>query len=69
MMPGNLVAPFAMDLAPNRGGDIYYKTIQDELLIQWNKVKDFAGLGEFTFQASLNKNGTIYFHYENEWPC
>ena len=25
MMPGNLVAPFAMDLAPNRGGDIYYK--------------------------------------------
>ena len=64
MMPGNLVAPFAMDLAPNRGGDIYYKTSQDELLIQWNKVKDFAGLGEFTFQASLNKNGTIYFHYE-----
>ena len=42
MMPGNLVAPFAMDLAPNRGGDIYYKTSQDELLIQWNKVKDFA---------------------------
>ncbi|MDA8775481.1 S8 family serine peptidase [Opitutales bacterium] len=64
MMPGNLVSPFAMDLAPNRGGDIYYKTSQDELLIQWNKVKDFAGLGEFTFQASLNKNGTIYFHYE-----
>ena len=64
MMPGNLVAPFAMDLAPNRGGDIYYKASQDELLIQWNKVKDFAGLGEFTFQASLNKNGTIYFHYE-----
>ena len=64
MMPGNLVAPFAMDLTPNRGGDIYYKTSQDELLIQWNMVKDFAGLGEFTFQASLNKNGTIYFHYE-----
>jgi subtilisin family serine protease len=64
MMAGNLIAPFAMDLAPNRSGDIYYKTSQDEFLIQWNKVKDFAGLGEYTFQVSLNKNGTIYFHYE-----
>jgi len=64
MMSGNLVAPFAMDLSPNRGGDIYYKASQQECLIQWNKVKDFAGLGEYTFQVSLNKNGTIYFHYE-----
>ena len=64
MMPGNLVAPFAMDLSPNRGGDIYYQTSQDEVLVQWNQVKDFAGLGEYTFQVSLNKNGTIYFHYE-----
>ncbi|MDG0964229.1 MAG: S8 family serine peptidase, partial [Opitutales bacterium] len=64
MMPGNLIAPFAMDLSPNRGGDIYYKTSQDEVLVQWNQVKDFAGLGEYTFQVSLNKNGTIYFHYE-----
>ena len=36
----------------------------NELLVQWNRVKDFAGIGEYTFQASLNRNGVIYFHYE-----
>ena len=65
MMPGNLIAPFAMDLNPRRGGEIYVQAMENELLIQWNKVKDFAGMGEYTFQASLNQNGVVYFHYEN----
>ena len=64
MMPGNLIAPFAMDLNPLRGGEIYVQKFADEVIIQWNQVKDFAGIGEYTFQASLNRNGVIYFHYE-----
>ena len=64
MMPGNLIAPFAMDLDPSRGGDVYVQENSNELLVQWNRVKDFAGIGEYTFQASLNRNGVIYFHYE-----
>jgi subtilisin family serine protease len=64
MMPGNLVAPFAMDLDPSRGGEIYFKGTADEFIVQWNRVKDFAGIGEYTFQASLNRNGVFYFHYE-----
>ena len=64
MMPGNLVAPFAMDLDPSRGGEVYLRGTADEFIVQWNRVKDFAGIGEYTFQASLNRNGVIYFHYE-----
>ena len=64
MMPGNLIAPFAMDLNPLRGGEIYVEKFDDEVIIQWNQIKDFAGIGEYTFQASLNRNGVIYFHYE-----
>jgi subtilisin family serine protease len=65
MMPGNLIAPFSMDLNPKRGGEIYVQAMKNEFLIQWNKVKDFAGIGEYTFQASLNQNGVVYFHYQN----
>ena len=64
MMPGNLIAPFAMDLDPSRGGGVHVQENSNELLVQWNRVKDFAGIGEYTFQASLNRNGVIYFHYE-----
>lgn len=63
MMAGNLIAPFAMDLDPSRSGDVYVQGTADEMLVQWNRVKDFAGIGEYTFQASLNRNGVIYFHY------
>jgi subtilisin family serine protease/alpha-tubulin suppressor-like RCC1 family protein/uncharacterized membrane protein len=64
MMAGNLIAPFAMDLDPSRGGEVYVQQTANEFLVQWNRVKDFAGIGEYTFQASLNRNGVIYFHYE-----
>jgi hypothetical protein len=63
MMPTSLVSAFAKDLNPQRGGNIYYKTGQDELVVQYHKVKDFAGEGEYTFQIWLNRNGVIYFHY------
>jgi subtilisin family serine protease len=63
MMPTALVSAFAKDLNPSRGGNIYYKTGQDELVVQYDRVKDFAGEGEYTFQIWLNRNGVIYFHY------
>ena len=65
MMPSNLVAAFATDLNPGRGGDIYVSSENDQVIVQYTQVKDFAGLGEYTFQISLNRNGVIRFHYEN----
>ena len=63
MMPGNLIAPMAMDLNPATGGKIYVKKTGDRFTVQYDKVKDFAGLGEYTFQAVLQSNGVIFFHY------
>jgi|GEM_PF-445211 len=63
MMPGNLIAPMAMDLNPATGGKIYVKKTADRLTVQYDKVKDFAVLGEYTFQAVLQSNGVIFFHY------
>ncbi len=63
MMPGNLIAPMAMDLNPATGGKIYVKKTADRFTVQYDKVKDFAGLGEYTFQAVLQSNGVIFFHY------
>jgi hypothetical protein len=53
-----------MDLDPSRGGEVYLQQDANEVLVQWNKVKDFAGMGEYTFQVSLNRNGVVYFHYQ-----
>ncbi|MBT6852377.1 MAG: tandem-95 repeat protein, partial [Opitutae bacterium] len=64
MMPGNLVTPFAMDLNLARGGNVYVHSAGNEFVVQYDKVKDFAGLGEYTFQISLNRNGVIHFHYD-----
>jgi subtilisin family serine protease len=63
MMPGNLIAPMAMDLNPAKGGKIYVKKTGDRITVQYDKVKDFAGLGEYTFQTVLQSNGVIFFHY------
>ena len=63
MMPGNLIAPMAMDLNPATGGKIYVKKTAERFTVQYDKVRDFAGLGEYTFQAVLQSNGVIFFHY------
>ena len=65
MMPGNLVAPFAMDLNPANGGDIYVAKDEKKVVVQYDKVKDFAGLGEYTFQVELHNNGVIFFNYHS----
>jgi subtilisin family serine protease len=64
MMPGNLVAPLAMDLNPANGGEIYVLKDQEKIIVQYEKVKDFAGLGEYTFQTVLYRNGVIFFNYK-----
>jgi len=63
MMPGNLIAPMAMDLNPAKCGKIYVKKTGYRITVQYDKVKDFAGLGEYTFQTVLQSNGVIFFHY------
>jgi subtilisin family serine protease len=65
MMPNNLIAPMAMDLNPAKGGKIYVEQTEDKLTVQYDKVKDFSGLGEYTFQAVLQSNGVVFFHYHN----
>jgi len=65
MMPANLVAAFATDLDPSQGGNIYYTIDQDGLTVQYDKVRDFGGLGEYTFQININAGGAIRFRYEN----
>ena len=54
MMPANLIAAFATDLDPASGGNIYYHADDHGLTVQYDKVKDFAGLGEYTFQIKVN---------------
>ena len=63
MMPNNLIAPMAMDLNPAKGGKIYVEQTEDKLTVQYDKVKDFAGLGEYTFQLVLQRNGVIFHHF------
>ena len=41
MMPGNLVAPFAMDLNP-ASGEIHVAKDEKKVVVQYDKVKDFA---------------------------
>ena len=53
----------AMDLNPTKGGKIYVEQTEDKLTVQYDKVKDFAGLGEYTFQLVLQRNGVIFHHY------
>ena len=33
--------------------------------MQYDKVKDFSGIGEYTFQVVLQANGVIFFHYHS----
>ena len=65
MMAGNLIAAFATDLDPSTGGNIYYYADDNGLTVQYDKVQDFAGLGEYTFQIKINAGGVIRFLYEN----
>jgi len=65
MMAGNLIAAFASDLDPSRGGNIYYSSDENGLTVQYHKVQDFSGQGEYTFQINLNAGGVIRLKYEN----
>ena len=65
MMAGNLIAAFASDLDPSRGGNIYYLSDENGLTVQYDKVQDFSGQGEYTFQINLNAGGVIRLKYEN----
>ena len=65
MMAGNLIAAFASDLDPSRGGNIYYSSDENGLTVQYDKVQGFSGQGEYTFQINLNAGGVIRLKYEN----
>ena len=36
---------------------------QEKIMVQYDKVRDFSGLNEYTFQLVLYRNGVIFFFH------
>ncbi|XP_028404759.1 plexin domain-containing protein 2-like [Dendronephthya gigantea] len=58
------VAPLMADFTTNNDTVITYVDTGNRLTVQWTKLK-FQKVGEFSFQCTLLKNGTIIFAYRN----
>jgi len=66
--PHNLIAPFWDDLNFNDGGDAYYRSTGDSLIISYVNVAHYSTgdpLGPYTFQMILLANGKIIFQYQD----
>lgn len=61
--PNGVIAPFWTDLNPELSGNIYYQLDEEHILVQYNEVSNFSGTGAYTFEVSINKDGTIKFQY------
>jgi len=61
--PFNLVAPFWDDLNFSSGGNAYYLTRNDSLVISYINVPHWSSGGPYTFQIILSSNGDIVFQY------
>ena len=61
--PPALIAPYWANLNPGYGGDIYFKQRGDQLIIQFDNVRNTASFNTNTFQVILNSNGEIRFNY------
>ncbi len=70
-----VIAPYWDDLMINFGGNshVFFQVFDvggpdERLVIQWNEVTYFdaiTAVSDVTFQAVLNADGTIEFHYDN----
>jgi len=59
----NLIAPFWDDLNFNAGGQAYYYSDGEKLIIQYNDVPHYSSGGPYTFEIILYSNGNIKFQY------
>jgi len=61
--PPNLIAPFWDDLRFLGDTRALYTRDADSFTVQYNHVPPFAGVGDFTFQATLYRSGEIVYRY------
>jgi len=62
---GNLIAPFWDDLNFSDGGDAYYRSTSDSLIISYINVAHYSTGGPYTFQMILLANGKIIIQYQD----
>jgi subtilisin family serine protease len=62
--PRRMIAGFWDDLYPGGTGDVYYQAFADRMVIQYHQVGHYSGLGTFTFQIVLNRDGSILYYYK-----
>jgi hypothetical protein len=63
--PLNLVAPFWDDLYPPRGGEYWYYSNGNELIISFINVMHISSGGPYTFQIILSSSGSIVYQYQS----
>ncbi len=63
--PFNLLAPFWDDLYPPTGGEYWYYSDGNELVISFINVMHIGTGGPYTFQIVLRPSGSIYFEYQS----
>jgi len=64
-IPNNLIAGIWDDLDGGSSGQVYYKQEPNKFIVQYNNWPGYsAGVGPFTFQFVLNKNGKIMLYYK-----
>lgn len=64
-VPLPLVAPFWDDLNPGRGGEVFWYSDGEQLLVTWREVPHFGSGGPYTFQVILYPDGSVRFQYLN----
>ncbi|MBD3165591.1 T9SS type A sorting domain-containing protein [bacterium] len=62
-----IIAPLWLDLDSNRGGGVHFYTDgQDKVVVTWLNIQGAHGWGgPYRFQLILERNGSIYFQYDD----
>ncbi len=63
--PNNIICPFWDDLDGSSQGTVYYETVENTLVIQFDKWQIYPASGSLTFQVVLHSNGNIMICYKN----
>ena len=60
--PNNIIAVCFADMYP---GSIFYKTIENKLVIQYKDYFQYGGNGKMNAEIIIHKNGMIFFNYKD----